>query len=382
MAFHLVPATTDIRVLLKGNGITFEDIGHTFYLKRRGINLLKLNVDIFGAAYVNSMVASTGITSVTGLPLCFNKSDAFSKIGMLTNFSPLFKQEAQEAGRSLAESDKMVLDIFNSSEVKHVLYDDEGTIISDPPPATLFKVEDAEILSRDDFLSEDSDGKPIVSFYDEGEERTAFYVAINMRKRSMIPPTVPSMWSTAIQKEQLAFLYDNGTGVLYVSNTIGAYYGFPPTAEHMGVDRLELSMADWESNVYLSDPQQSGEERSTSNANNNSSASWEELIDQFMERPARATFMQLISSGACKELYDECNKQDEYRMGSKKNPQTGLLRQSMLGEGKAKTYEDFANEVRSVAYPASPSHFLVLIYRLRGLIRSTGDGRIYFQTQA
>jgi hypothetical protein len=109
-----------------------------------------------------------------------------------------------------------------------------------------------------------------------------------------------------------------------------------------------------------------------------SSAVWKALVRQFRLAPSASTYLALANSEVAMTAFYEMNGEAKYKMGSKKIKQTSIIRYAMLGEGKKKTYQEYAKLVEEVADPKGDDYFLVLIYRMRGLIRQAGDGGSVF----
>eukprot|EP01084_Bolivina_argentea_P206813 352992_1 len=144
--FHLLPATTGIRKALEGNGYSLEDIGSTFYLKKEGITIHQIDAGPFSAPFINALVADSGVKAVTGIPLGFNQSNAFSKQGMLGNYSALFKKEFWTEDMSMYDLDVLALKVFTSDKLIDIEYVDhvpEKTV-----PAPLFIIKSAMVLHR------------------------------------------------------------------------------------------------------------------------------------------------------------------------------------------------------------------------------------------
>merc|ERR1712088_345207 len=106
---------------------------------------------------------------------------------------------------------------------------------------------------------------------------------------------------------------------------------------------------------------------------------WVDLVNQFMHSPSRATYQQFERADSVKAAFEDMNKQVEYKMGTNNRTQTGELRRMMLGQERSKTYEEYAKMVRDHVTPKGPDYFLIILFRLKGLVRNTADGRVYYE---
>jgi len=241
------------------------------------------------------------------------------------------------------------------------------------PFTDLFKLYGAVIVNKSDFMEDDDDGVNTIVFCDDGED-VPFYYAIDMKKRNKVAGDVPAVWLRAIRAQALSYSYDVRTGILYVSNTLGAAYGFPPTAKHLQLAGLDLAIEDWDDDVPPPmDKKKVFTQKPTSNDD------WMELVENFISEPNRATYQSLVNSDSAKRAYEEMSKLSEFRLGSNKKAQSGELRKMMLGPDRCKTYEDYAEMVKEYTLPKGTAFYLINLYKLRGLVRNTADGKVFFE---
>ena len=361
---------SDCRTVLRRNGYSLQEHGSAFTIKKGVTPVGTYDLGPFSAPFMNSWMAQSGIEGVQGFPVGFNKSDAKRKQGSLSKVSDKFIAEIEAREITPAQADCDAIRIFNSNEVVAV---EDGF-------AGLYIVP-IEACPKDDFMEDQA-----IVFTDTPDE--PFYVAINMRRRKKVVADLPGNWAEALRTQGMSYNYDGTKGVLYVCNTKGASYGFPPTAEHLGLDELDLEIEDWESspvnNAALQAPANNGAggaQNTAPLANMDNNADWIALVRQFIQVPDSYTYTALVSSDAALAAFDEMNKEPVYKMGSNKNKQTGTLRLAMLGEAKKKTYLEYARLVEETASPKSDDFLLVLMFRMRGLIRQGTDGSVYFATQ-
>merc|ERR1719422_7230 len=107
---------------------------------------------------------------------------------------------------------------------------------------------------------------------------------------------------------------------------------------------------------------------------------WLDLITDFMESPSRLTYRNLALSKSAMDQFAVTNSLVEYKMGSNKHKLTSVIRRTMLGVELSTTYERYARIIRSFVLK-TPAHWLVMIFRLRGLVREVevgSDYEIYF----
>jgi hypothetical protein len=366
---------SDCRSILRRNGYTLREHGTAFTITKGDEFRATFDLGLFSANFVNSWVADSGIKGVQGFPVGFNKSDAKGKQGGLSRMSVKFMEEIAFKEVTPAQADCDALSIFNSDEVVKV----EGGF------SGLYIVP-VEVCSKDDFIAQDQ----TIVFTDTPD--TPFYVAINMKWRQAVVANIPDDWLAALKAQGLSYNYDSIKGILYVGNTKSASYGFPPSARHLKLVGLELEIEDWESspanNAAPAPPSNNTEGAEAANIpapaspGMASGTAWNALVQQFLRAPSAFTYASLVKSESALEAFSEMNKGAMYKMGTNKNKQTSIIRQAMLGEGKKRTYPEYAKLVEEVAYPKGDDYFLVLIFRMRGLIRQADDkGAVYFSAQ-
>jgi hypothetical protein len=367
---------SDCRTVLRRNGYSLQEHGSAFTIRKGATLVGTFDLGPFSAPFVNSWMAQSGIEGVQGFPVGFNKSDARRKQGSLSRVSDKFIAEIEARAITPAQADCDAIRIFNSNEVVAVENGFDGLYVVP-----------IEACPKDDFMEDQA-----IVFTDTPD--VPFYIAINMRRRRRVVASLPGNWAEALRTQGMSYNYDSTTGVLYVCNTKGASYGFPPSAEHLGLAALDLEIEDWESVPFNNNALQALANNAAGGAfahfvhNNNApaanvagNADWTALVRQFIQAPDSYTYSALVTSESARDAFTGMNKEPEYKMGSNKNKQTGILRLAMLGEAKKKTYLEYARLLEETARPASDDFLLVLMFRMRGLLRQGTDGSVYFATQ-
>lgn len=365
---------TDASTVLVKNGFQLESSMSGFTLKKGCTTMGTFSLGVFSACFLNKWIEDSGIDGISGFPVGFSKTEAKTRQGALARMSEAFNTHAAELGMTPAQADFKAVEKFLSMEVTN--QGKEG----------LFIFPEAEVLSKDDFVDEDEEGRVKVVFADEDD--VPFYFAINMKKRGKIPAKLPGPWMAAIDREGLSHNY--AEGVLYVSNTVGAAMGLPPAPAHLGVAKLELTLEDWDateitpkaqSPVSILSSQVQALDTPARGLDDTDCETKEALAlaQQFLDSPGRATYNLMMQSASVSNTFLRYNKKPEYKMGSNKNMQTSAIRENMLGITRAKTFADYARLVLNVAAPKTTMGVMVLLMRLNGLLR--GEEEVYFATQ-
>lgn len=381
--FANIPFYLDLRTVFRRNGYSVHENGTSFVVKKGNEVVARYDMGLFGAPWINLWAQDSGIRGVSGFPIGFSRADARSKQGKLAEFSPRLIEEQRVLDITAAQSDCKAIELFASDEIRKQEVDGEGALMIEPF-ANLYKLGGIQVLGKFEFIEEDEDGGPnTIQFYEVDEDGASieapFYYAIDMRRRNKVVRNIPANWFKVIRELALSYNYDSTTGVLYVSNTIGASYGFPPTAKHLQLGSLSLTIEDWDSPT---DPPPGDHPGDTSNQQHQDirdGATWVDLVNQFMHSPSRATYQQFERADSVKAAFEDMNKQVEYKMGTNNRTQTGELRRMMLGQERSKTYEEYAKMVRDHVTPKGPDYFLIILFRLKGLVRNTADGRVYYE---
>jgi hypothetical protein len=66
----------------------------------------------------------------------------------------------------------------------------------------------------------------------------AGYWRVSFPRIHDVPTPVPAIWRTALSEAKFSYRFFPASGDLFFSNTLGAKYGLPPTAKHMGLPKL------------------------------------------------------------------------------------------------------------------------------------------------
>jgi len=365
--FALLPVYSDLRSVFKQNGYSVREHESFMIIKKGSATLAGLKMGHFNAVFVNQWAQDSGVVGVSGFNIGFDQTGVRTKQGKLAAFSVRLLRESKDSGASLHQLDCKAIALFASNViVKQVLVDGRDTV---EPFGELFVLEGAPIVKKGDFVCEDGGSSTIV-FYDEDEgPEQPFYYAIDMKRRNMVSKTISPGWLKAIRDGALSHSYDAERGILYVSNTLGASYGFPPSAKHLQMAKLNLEEKATKNIVALCESVPSL-----------SCADWEPLVERFVKSPNRVTYQQLVGADIVKVAFEWMNKLDEYKLGSNKRTQTGEIRKTMLGLEKSKTYEEYAEIVTANTVPKGAAYYLINLCRLHGLVRNAPDGKIYYGT--
>jgi len=71
---------------------------------------------------------------------------------------------------------------------------------------------------------------------------TAGYWKVRFQGSGVVP--LPLKWKTSLLKKGFSYAYFPEQGVLFFSNTLAAYYGIPPNAKHLGMQKLNVKRED------------------------------------------------------------------------------------------------------------------------------------------
>lgn len=377
--FANIPYYIDLRTLFKRNGYSVYEGETSFVLKKGTEKIADFDMGVFGAPWINLWAQDSGIEGVSGFPVGFSRTDAKSKQGRLAEFSPKLISEQVVKDITAVQSDCKAIELFASNQIRKQKFNEEGVPMIEPYPH-LFKLEGTRVLGKHEFMEENEAGGYSIQLYDMDDEGTIveapFYYAIDMRRRNRIAQCVPGDWMKVIRDMALSYNYDSTKGILYVANTIGASYGFPPTAKHLQLPNLDLKIEDWNVDTQTVRPGEQGQQHLKIPPG---SGTWADLVNQFMSNPSKVTYHQFERAECVKVAFDERNKLPEYKMGSNNKSQTSEIRKMMLGQENCKTYEEYAKMIQEYTTPKGSDFFLVILFRLKGLVRSTADGRIYYE---
>jgi len=377
--FATIPYYLDLKTVFKRNGYTVQDTDVSITVKKGKDLIAHYDVGLFGAPWLNLWAQDSGIRGVSGFPIGSSKPGARSKQGLLAMSSPKFVCDTLGQDISAIESDCKAIELFSSNLILRQEFHEDG-LPKLEPFADLFKLGGVQVRGKHEFMDENDDGVSTIDFLSVDEDgnlvEVPFYYAIDMKRRNQIPKDIPANWFKVIRKLALSHNYDNTTGVLYVSNTIGASYGFPPTAKHLQLGSLDLTIEDWEAKDLP--PGNAGASSHPVEVFQDTGATWVELVNEFMSNPSRTTYQQLEKATVVKQAFDDMNKLKEYKMGTNNRSLAGEIRKLMLGQDKCKTYEEYANMIRERVNPKGPEYFLIILFRLKGLVRNTVDGKVYY----
>lgn len=267
-------------------------------------------------------------------------------------------------GITAEQSDVTAMELFTSSEVTK-----EGS-------ESLYQLDITELLPRDDF-QEEIDDRNVITFIDEDEQEVPFYHRINMKKRGKIMNKLPKPWLEAILRDGLSSSYDTKTGVLYVSNTIGAAYGFPPNPVACLMEPLGLTLDDW-TEVAQKTPTSIGS-RKIKDMPAADCTQGQELVEQFMTLPNEANYREMVADEGVKQLFKVYKDNVRYKLGTNSNKLTTVLRKKMTGESDAKSWTEFASLVQSVACPKDTIACALLMVKNLSVLRGTEGGLVYYE---
>lgn len=388
-----LPYYTDVRTLFRKNEYTLLDTEDgEFALRKKGAELCKMNLGIFGSTFINSWVEHSGIEGVSLLPVGFAKYNAKAKQGALARSSPKLLEELEDRDISLFQSDSLAVQYFLSDEVvkdgKEGLYAIDSRILELVPSADFEEKVDGETKVNFDGVSDDESD----SDEEAGEKQKAppkvatvapFYYAISMKKKGVARKKLPSYWVSKIKEDGLSWNFVGG--VLYVSNTKGTSYGFPPAPKHIvGLPELDLTIEDWPAVPSFGGssvkPPADDERSEASVADTAQDSTWIDITRSFYAKPGAETYSAFCLSGDVAFQYGHNKGNPGYKMGSNKVPQLTSVRATCLGAKNAIPWERFAAALKNAANPKDDLGLLMILFKIKGQL-VTNEDTVYVRHQ-
>lgn len=376
---------TDAKTALKNNGYCFKETAKGFSLTINGKPLVQFDMGPFSAPFLNAWL-SEYINDVQMFMVGFGKAHPKLR-GSLAKFSARFVDELAANGLTYKQEDLGALSIFLSDEI--VTDGDNSIYRIDPDSVKVVSragfekngvvsfFDDEEDCSTDSDDEEEIERKPVVR---KEVTPTPFYYVISMETRTSTLAKLPKMWRKKIKQDGLSWEFVDGR--LYVSNTKGTSYGFPPAPQHVcGLPRLKMSMDNWN-------------EASTVNSNEAGSSigaacaprvertltgdtEWEKVTEQFMLNPTIETFRIFRDSQVIFDAFLKHKKDNGYKMGSNNQPLSQCVRSIMRGENRAISWSNFTELLHKTAMPNDTKGIMILLFKIKLYVEQTIEGKVY-----
>jgi len=379
----------DARSAFKAKNYSLRFLDNGFSLFKDGVFFNETKMGVFSAPFLNAWVSD----SIEGLLLFsvgFGMVHPRDLRGQLANYSAKYMEEIATLNVTDAQADVGAVEIFMSNEIvttgteglfmldsksvsaiSRVDFEDDGKVSFD---------EESECDSSSDSDSED-EGAAAAAPKKQTKERTErkavpFYYVIAMEKRGKKLDKLPKIWRKKIEADGLSWSFEDGR--LYVSNTKGASYGFPPAPHHIyNLPRLNLSLDDWETPLATDRPTRPSAAARSGASAFTGNEDWVTIVEQFLAEPCYSTF-QLFRDSTCVARAHETHKHDlGYKMGSNKNPLHRPVRQLIKGEENAVTWPEFTDLLRSAARPNDTKGLMLFLFKFRLYVAQTTEGKVY-----
>jgi len=379
--FQSIVFYTDAHTTLKNNRYNLRVLDDGFSLYHKGEFFAEINMGAFSAPFLNAWIQEQA-TGMTLFPVGFNKTNPKDMQGALSRFSDRYMDELTVKEVTHQQADAGIIEIFLSDSV--VCDGDEGIFRVDPrtiKPISRVDFEDDGVVSFEDDLDEEEDS-PVVTKAPSSNEKEAlpFYYVINMEKRGKRLANLPKIWKKKIEEDGLSWEFTDG--LLYVSNTKGSSYGLPPAPHHLrNLPKLELDLGNWEEDTpSKTENKNSSNEPALSVCSDlTGDTEWEKITAQFMDSPCSATFDSFKEAPCVDEAFDNHKHDRGYKMGSNKNPLSGLVRKVIRGEDNAISWTDFTELIRTTAKPSDTKAYMILLFKFRLYVKQTRDGKVYVE---
>jgi len=148
------------------------------------------------------------------------------------DFNPKVREWLEELGIKDEAADAEVIRMFRSDQVVENLRPDSLRINFSKQPG-----------KEKDFLVDDMIKLP----------EYAGYWRLSFPRIKDVPTPMPLKWKTALDEKRFSYKFYPSNGNLFFSNTLGAKYGLPPTAKHLGLPKLDVGREPQESQDVLPD---------------------------------------------------------------------------------------------------------------------------------
>lgn len=373
---------TNARTLLKKNNFVFKEKGTGFSLYRKEPELYRLELDmgVFSAPFINELILME-VSGVNMFPLGFNTAYPKQYQGKLAAFSPRYLASLDD-GFPLVQADEGAMSMFLSDQVVNTGTNNIFRVTSDdliPIPRNEFEsngVIDFNFDSDDDGI--DLERRPLPKF-NKIKPVQPFYHVITMERRCRLVKVLPKIWKQKLESDGLSWEFDAEKSRLYVANTLGASYGFPPAPHHIhGFPLLGLDVQSKEGNSQV-ELQEGAGAYSLAAVDPCSIVDnvWEGVLQCFLDEPCMSTFVAFRESVSVSDAYEVHKGAPGYKMGTNKSPLAQIVRTGMRGPENAIAWPNFVVLLHDIARPNDLKGILILLFKLRLFIVEAQDGRIY-----
>lgn len=392
---------SDAKTLFKKSGIILKHPGTGFSLRHKDGLYMEMDMQDFSSTWLNAYIVDNGGEGYQLFPVGFgqgNHPKAFQ--GALSRYSDRFVLEMEDKKLTPQQADRAAVELFLNDEVVKIDDDREEKGVEgefslvDHPGDGLFRVDrSVEAINMRDF--ETRAGQitldPITDDeFDDSEEgdedkdpapsTKPFYYVIKIEFRGRKMSKLPRVWRKKIIDDGLSWSFADG--LLYVSNTIGTSYGFPPAPKHIiGLPRLPLiDLSEWDGPApsqekceeSVAKPTAKGREPVPSTA-----PAWVHLVEDFLRDPCWTTFENFRDAVEIKIAYNTHKEDSGYKMGTNKTPLAMKVRKLMTGEENAKTWTEFTEILQDTAGPKNDSKgIMILLFKMR-LHLQESQGKVY-----
>jgi hypothetical protein len=399
--FRAIVYYTDVRTALRNNNYslrTLDDGGFSLW-RTDGKNkepFAEMHMGPFSAPFLNAWVISV-VDGLTLFPVGFDRSNPRDMQGKLAEFSAQYDEESSARNVTSQQADAGAVDIFMSNEVVNTgtnkIFKVDPSYVKKAPRSDFDATGEVVFYNEpeDDDDSEDEEeatapacsveSEPTKNPVPEGAQAVVpapFYYVITMEKRNVQLDRLPKIWRAKLKAEGLSWEFEDG--LLYVSNTKGASYGFPPAPHHLsGLPVLSLSLDSW-NNVAVPNVEPVGAVAGAARpaqAELTGDSEWEKIVIQFFENPCMGTFLNIKEADVVKRAFLKHKFDHGYRMGSNHKPMQKAIRDLVMGEEMAKPWSEFAQIVVDTVRPADTKGLMLVMYKLRLNIVQDKEGRVY-----
>jgi len=386
----------DAKSALKAHNFSFRVLDTGFSMFKDGVFFNETKMGVFSAPFLNAWI-SESIDGLTLFPVGFGMVHPRELRGQLSNYSTKYEEEIATQNVTDAQADVGAVETFMSNEI--VTTGKQGLFMLDSKSiGAISRVdfEDGGKVSFDDDSEDESSSDSDSDNDDAGgdateskprepkqpKEKTAipFYYLIAMEKRGKKLETLPKIWKKKIKEDGLSWEFTDGR--LYVSNTKGASYGFPPAPHHIyNLPKLNLSLDHWEAPLIAADSKAQRSAAPSARLGGIGSASgaedWVLVVEQFMADPCFSTFQVFRDAICIAKAYDTHKKDVGYKMGSNNAPMSGTIRKIVRGEENAVTWLEFTDLLKSIARPNDIKGLMLILFKFRLYVAQTTDGTVY-----
>jgi len=389
----------DAKSALKAQNFSFRVLDEGFSIYKDGVFFNETKMGVMSAPFLNAWI-SESIEGLTLFPVRFGMVHPREVQGQLSNYSAKYKEDISTQNVTDAQADVGAVEIFMSNEIVNT--GKQGLFMLDHKSISAISRVDFEDGGKVSFDDDSEDDGSSDSDSDEAGDDAAtpkkelkqpkekipvpFYYVIAMEKRGKKLETLPKIWKKKIKDDGLSWEFTDGR--LYVSNTKGASYGFPPAPHHIyNLPKLNLSLDHWDAPTLAAD-RRAGSTSSAPAAGFNGvhssgagtaygTADWVTVMDQFLGDPCFATYQVFRDSNCIAKAYETHKKDIGYKMGSNNAPMSGTIRKIIRGEENAVTWPQFTELLKSVARPNDIKGLMLILFKFRLYVAQTINGTVY-----